>query len=940
MRVALVSALYPPEFRGGATVVCRRLAGELARLGHSCAVFSGRTTADEPLGAVARGRVDEAPTYRINVGGALHAWTRESYWNPVATQGFERFLDENRPDVVHLHSLQGLGAGLIDAARGAGRPVVVTMHDWWWLCPCLFRLSPAGEICPKHVQPHRCSGISDIDFAARRATLKAALTGVAQIVVPSEFLRSSLVENGFEGHRIVVHANGLPRASRSPRAAGSGTARTRFVYIGGAGNRAKGLDVLLAAAAATDADFVLDAYAVTAQEAAPWAPDLAGRLRCHEAFAADRLDDVMDPADVVVVPSLMRESFSLVAREALARGRPVLTSDCGGPEEVVCHENNGLVVPSGSVDALAAALRRLAGERELVRALGSAADFEPVAPRAHAEASEALYRGVLRDHARPRPSPLRRRLAARRILFLTGMDGAPLRYRAWNLVERLRCAGMTGEVLYHSDVRAVAAAYAAELIVLYRAPYSATVARVVREARGRGVPVVFSTDDFVFQPDDLREAPALEHSNPQVVEGYRQSVEGHARCLAAADAFLGSTPELMNAAAELGRPAYCLGNGLSACVLALSNRAWCDARSTRRSGGRVRLGFASGTDTHDADLAMVAPALGHLLERHPEATLVLGGLVDTPASLVRFGDQIERWPFVAWNELPERLATLDVNLAPLDTRRPFNLGKSEVKLIEAAAVGVPTVASDAPAFVRASRGGEVAMLCGSQAEWRDGLERIVSEPALRDALGKAVRREVNVRYGVDAQVDELVTVLAEILDRGAGESRPLPAELPLEAGTGSNVAIEPGDAVFDRYQLDAESGGPLGPGREVEQRFTCGRDGLSRVDVRVGTYARRNEHDVYFSLYDDRGALLAEATVAAARLVDRCFVGLELDEPYRDSAGRSVAIRASAPDASEGNEILLWHASSEMGGLMIGGEEQEGRALSFRTFAQPEGFVA
>ena len=62
MRVALVSALYPPEFSGGATLVCQRLADELVGLGHGCWVFSGRTTADEPLGAISRGRVGRSAT--------------------------------------------------------------------------------------------------------------------------------------------------------------------------------------------------------------------------------------------------------------------------------------------------------------------------------------------------------------------------------------------------------------------------------------------------------------------------------------------------------------------------------------------------------------------------------------------------------------------------------------------------------------------------------------------------------------------------------------------------------------------------------------------------------------------------------------------------------------------------------------------------------------
>lgn len=939
MRVALVSALYAPEFQGGATLVGRRLAAELHGLGHQTVVFSGRTTAEEPLGAIARGFVGHSPTYRVNVGGALLPWSRESYWNPVATDAFAAFLAETRVDVVHIHSLQGLGAGVVEAARASSVPVVVTMHDWWWMCPCLFRLSPGGGICPSRVRPEVCSGRTEIDFEARRTTLGAALTGVARIVVPSRFLRDSLVENGFARERIVVHENGVPGPVTGPPAVASNEGPTRLLYLGGGGNRAKGLDLLLEAASALDGDFVLDAYSVSEDEVRPWRDRLGTRLRWHDAFESERLDDVMRDADVVVVPSLMRESFSLVTREALVRGRPVVTSDCGGPEEVVRDGVNGLVVPSGSVDALRSVLDRLLREPGLVAALAAEANLEIVSPRAHAETTEALYREVLRETVRLPRAPLSRRLGGRRVLFLTGMDGAPLRYRAWNFVERLREAGVESSVLYHSDVRAREASRHAELIVLYRAPFSAMVANVVRDARRRGVPVLFSSDDFVFTPEDLAAAPALEHPDPQIVEGYRQSVEGHARCLAAADGFLGSTPELASAAAERGLPVYCLPNGLSRDTIALSERARVRAASAERNGS-VRLGFASGTDTHDADLAMVAPALARTLRQFPETTLVLGGPVALPDELAPFAEQIERWPFVAWNELPERLATLDVNLAPLDTARPFNLGKSEVKLIEAAAVGVPTLASNAPAFVRASREGQTAMLCASETEWSIALGRLVTDPALRLSLGLAAMRDVRSRYDGDAQVDEFVDVLGEVFDRGSLGERELPDVISLEAGEGSVVAVEPGDAVFDRYQLAAESGEALRPGAEVEQRFTALRDGLQRVDVRVGTYARSNDHDVRVSLHDEDDSVLAEATLPAARFVDRRFVPVTLDRPYAESAGRSLTLRVSAPEARDGNEVLLWQAPSELGGLAVGGREREGRTLSFRAFGATEGALS
>src|SRR5207247_3384018 len=134
-----------------------------------------------------------------------------------------------------------------------------------------------------------------------------------------------------------------PTLREHPTGASDFSAPLRAVFLGGAGNREKGLPVLLETAAMLPDGIVIDAYAVRGDELGELAGQLRGRLVAHPSFAAAQLDHVLATADVVVIPSLMRESFSLVAREALIRGVPVVTSDCGGPEEVVRDGENGLV---------------------------------------------------------------------------------------------------------------------------------------------------------------------------------------------------------------------------------------------------------------------------------------------------------------------------------------------------------------------------------------------------------------------------------------------------------------------------------------------------------------------------------------------------------------------------------------------------------------------
>ncbi len=77
-------------------------------------------------------------------------------------------------------------------------------------------------------------------------------------------------------------------------------------------------------------------------------------------------------AAVVCVPS-RREGYGVVAREAMAYGRPVVASAVGGLVDAVEDGVTGLLVAPGEVPALRAALEQLLGDADLRRDLGAAA---------------------------------------------------------------------------------------------------------------------------------------------------------------------------------------------------------------------------------------------------------------------------------------------------------------------------------------------------------------------------------------------------------------------------------------------------------------------------------------------------------------------------------------------------------------------------------------
>jgi glycosyltransferase involved in cell wall biosynthesis len=98
-----------------------------------------------------------------------------------------------------------------------------------------------------------------------------------------------------------------------------------------------------------------------------------------------------------VTPSILPETFGLVALESAAVGKPIVASAIGGLKDVVVDGETGLLVPPGDPDALAGAIRRLIDDRELRLRLGAEGEkrAEKFSPEAVVPRFESAYRDAL-----------------------------------------------------------------------------------------------------------------------------------------------------------------------------------------------------------------------------------------------------------------------------------------------------------------------------------------------------------------------------------------------------------------------------------------------------------------------------------------------------------------------------------------------------------------
>jgi hypothetical protein len=111
-------------------------------------------------------------------------------------------------------------------------------------------------------------------------------------------------------------------------------------------------------------------------------------------------------ADVMVFPSTWAEPFGLVPVEAMACGTPVVATRVGGSAEFLHDGGNCLAVPPADPGALAAAIRRLAGDEALRRRLvtGGQVTAELLDVERLADVMEAWHAYEATGHSGPRPA--------------------------------------------------------------------------------------------------------------------------------------------------------------------------------------------------------------------------------------------------------------------------------------------------------------------------------------------------------------------------------------------------------------------------------------------------------------------------------------------------------------------------------------------------------
>lgn len=414
MKILLAVHHFPPTRTAGAEQFAYRIASGLIERGHSVQVVCVESIDDQQGSGVLRWSDEQyrgIPVRRLySDQGSSEEPRRTSFDNPSIEANLADWIGENRPDLVHLVSGYLMGIAPIRAASRFRIPTVVTLNDFWFICPTIYLLRGDGSLCggPSGIECARCLfdakrrfrlidqrapqlmkafwrlasrhpkigerfGLPErLDVLAQRRVLLIDTLNTVDLIVPiTHFLADLYIRNGVHSDRLVVMPLGV-----SPVAPFTRQVDPTVIHFGYLGQIApiKGIDILVRAFRKLDRSRLRARLIIHGRMAA--SPGYSQRLKQLAendpdiVFAGEyensRVMEILSDLDLIVVPSIWYENSPTVLLEAFSAGRPVIGTNVGGISEIVQNDINGLSFERGSVEDLKRKMERVLHESTLL----------------------------------------------------------------------------------------------------------------------------------------------------------------------------------------------------------------------------------------------------------------------------------------------------------------------------------------------------------------------------------------------------------------------------------------------------------------------------------------------------------------------------------------------------------------------------------------------
>lgn len=294
-------------------------------------------------------------------------------YSKESKRSLKRFLQDFKPDVVHVHNwFPLLTPSIFDACLEFQIPVVQTLHNFRITCASGLLLRH-GRVCEDCIggSPYR-GAIHGCYQGSRLASLAVAKMisahrnqdtwnrKISKFITPSVFAKTKFAEAGVREELIAVK----PHFTFDPFLDNKVTQESRAthaLYIGRLSPE-KGINTLLSAFQELGHPLTIigDGPLRTHVEAAS-----GSSITYLGAMTQKQISQQLLKAGFLVAPSECHETFGLAILEAFAHELPVVAANNSSFTELVVHHHNGIVFNAGNKEALKSAVTELVSSAPL-----------------------------------------------------------------------------------------------------------------------------------------------------------------------------------------------------------------------------------------------------------------------------------------------------------------------------------------------------------------------------------------------------------------------------------------------------------------------------------------------------------------------------------------------------------------------------------------------
>lgn len=336
------------------------------------------------------------------------------------------------------------------------------------------------------------------------------------------------------------------------------------------------------------------------------------------------------------------------------------------------------------------------------------------------------------------------------VLYVSGCPGGSRFYRCENQAEELHLAGLRCFVTSQNNPALKYLLEKFSIIVFQRVIYNEYIGNVIEKAKKTKKKILFETDDLVFSSDYISHMDYFSFMQEEEQSWYRNGIgreiledEYVKDCIVSTDYL---AQELKKKYPQ--KNIFVSTNKMSKKQVSWAQDAYLKKNLYQEKDGKIRIGYFSGSNSHNKDFSVVSSVLIRILKENPQVILMLVGHLDVGDQFELFQGQIERHPFVSLKDLPKLMLKVDINIAPLEINNPFCQAKSALKFFEIGILGIPTVATATDSFKKVIDNGKNGFLAEKEDQWYQSLSELIRNQILRHKIGQQARVDTIDRYTV------------------------------------------------------------------------------------------------------------------------------------------------------------------------------------------------